>query len=295
MPARRKVLLLGPTGQLGHEVRRLHAHAGEPFALLTLGRGALDLAAPASVERALGACHFDALVNCAAWTRVDDAEDDPEAAFAVNALAVQAMARACAAKRARLLHVSTDYVFGGDLARTQPLREDDPTAPVNVYGRSKARGETLARAEAEEVVVLRVAALFGAGGAGGNFVETVLRAGRAKGALRVVDDQTVSPTAAVDAARAILHMLSDGCAPGLYHMVNTGAATWFEFARAILRLARVDARVTPCASAAYPTRAVRPRYTALDNRRVSTVFGAVPPWENALERYLHERRHHDGS
>ena len=293
---RRKVLLLGATGQLGHEVRRLHAEAGEPFDLLAPGRDALDLAAPETVEGVLDALDFDTLVNCAAWTRVDDAEDAAGPAFAVNAHAVRGLARRCAAKRARLLHVSTDYVFGGDDSRSRPLREDDPTAPVNAYGRSKAAGEALARSECGDVVILRVAALFGAAGAGrrgGNFVETVIRAARAKGALRVVDDQTVSPTAAADAARIVLGMVTDDCAPGIYHVTNTGAATWFELARESLRRARVGARVTPCASAEYPTRAVRPRYTALDNGKVSAAFGAMPPWQDALERYLHEGMHRD--
>ena len=293
---RRKVLLPGATGQLGYEVRRLHAESRAPFDLVPIGREALDLTASGSVERVLGALDFDTLVNCAAWTRVDDAEDDPGSAFAVNAHAVQAMARLCAARRARLIHVSTDYVFGGDLGRRRPLDEDDPTAPVNAYGRSKAAGETLARAEAGDVVILRVAALFGvagAGGRGGNFVETVIRAARAREALRVVDDQTVSPTAAADVARVIVRMVTDGCAPGLYHVVNTGSATWFEFAREILRRARVDARVSPCASAEYPTRAARPRYSALDNSKVSAAWGALPPWQDALDRYLHARKHRD--
>lgn len=283
----RRALLLGSTGQLGRAVRCLHGRAGAPFELVAVGRDRLDLAAPDAVGRVLGALEFDMLINCAAWTRVDDAEDAPRAAFAVNARAVQAMARVCAAKRARLLHVSTDYVFGGDCTRDRPLGEDDPTAPVNAYGRSKAEGERLALAEWGDVVILRVAALFGPDGA--NFVETVLRAAREKSALRVVDDQTVSPTAAADAARVILAMAREGCAPGRYHAVNTGAATWCEFARAILERAGVAARVTPCRSADYPTRAARARFTALDNARVSAAFGAMAPWQEALSRYLRGR------
>ena len=164
---------------------------------------------------------------------MDEAEDSASAALAVNAHAVQAMARVCAARRPRLLHVSTDYMFGGDHARQHPLREDDPTAPINVYGASKAMGETLARLACDDVVIRRVASLFGAagtGGRGGNFVETMIRAGREQGSLRVVDDQTMSPTATVDVARVVVRILAEG-PPGLYHVVNTGAATWFDFAR----------------------------------------------------------------
>ena len=291
---RLRVLLLGPGGQLGYDVRRAHAEAGEPFELLSLSRDKLSVAVPGMIECVLGSLDFEAVVNCAAYTKVDEAEDDANSAFAVNAHAVQAMARACAAKRARFVHISTDYVFGGDSARDRPLREDDPTAPVNVYGVSKALGETLARLASDDVVVLRVASLFGVAGAsskGGNFVETMIRAGREKEALRVVDDQTMSPTATADVAHVVVWMLAEGCAPGLYHVVNTGSATWFEFAREIFRRTGIGAAVTPCASGDYPVRAARPRYSALDNAKVSTAFRAMPPWQDALERYLYAKGH----
>ena len=286
------VLLLGPDGQLGHDIRRAHAAADGAFDLVPLPRGALDVADAGAVERVLGGLRFDALVNCAAYTHVDRAEDDATAAFAVNALAVQSLARLCAEKHARLLHVSTDYVFGGDPSQQRPLREGDPIAPVNVYGASKAKGEALARLACEGAVILRTASLFGvagAGGRGGNFVETMIRVGREKGALRVVDDQTMSPTATADVARLVVRMLSGGCAPGIYHAVNGGAATWFEFAREIVARAGVAADVTPCASADYPVRAARPRYSALDDAKVAAAFGALPPWQDALARYLRAR------
>ena len=124
---------------------------------------------------------------------------------------------------------------------------------------------------------------------GGNFVETMLRVGREKGALRVVGDQTMSPIATADVARIVVRMLTDGCAPGLYHVVNAGAATWFEFAREIIRRAGVEATVTPCATGEYPVRAARPRYSVLDNAKVSAAFGAMPQWQDALDRYLHAK------
>lgn len=291
---RSKALLLGPNGQLGSEIRRVHGASPAGVDLIPLGRDKLDVAAPRAVERVLGDLDFDVLVNCSGYTAVDEAEDAVALAFAINAHAVQAMARVCAVKRARLLHVGTDYVFGGDRALRRPLREDDPTGPVNVYGASKVMGEALARHESEEVVIVRVAALFGvagAGGRGGNFVETMIRSGRKAGTLRVVDDQTVSPTAAADAARVVMRMLAEGCEPGLYHLVDTGATTWCDFAREIVRLAGVETAVVPCASGEYPTRAPRPRYSALDNARVSAAFGAMPAWQDALGAYLRERGH----
>ena len=258
-----------------------------------LARDRLDVAAPGAVGRVLRDLDFDVLVNATACNLVDKAEDEAApAAFAVNAYAVREMAQACASKRARLVHVSTDYVFGVDAAHIRPLREDDPVAPVNVYGASKAMGETLARLACEDVVILRVASLFGVAGAngkGGNFVETMIRIGREKGALRVVDDQTMSPTATADVARVLLRILEEGCAPGVYHVVNDGSATWFEFAREIIRLAGVEAAVAPCSSEEYVTRAARPRYSALDNTKVSDAFGTMPPCGDALERYLHAK------
>ena len=289
-----RALLLGPYGQLGSEIRRAHGKSEARLDLVPLGRDKLDVMVPRAVERVLGDLDFDVLVNCAAFTAVDGAETDASPAFAVNAHAVQSMARVCAAKRARLLHVSTDYVFGGDRTRRRPLREHDAMAPVNVYGTSKARGETLALREFGDVVIVRVAALFGmsgSGGRGGNFVETVIRTGKEAGTLRVVDDQTVSPTAAADVARVLMRMLAEGCEPGLYHLVNTGATTWCDFARRIVRLAGVETAVVPCASGEYPTRAPRPRYSALDNARVSAAFGAMPAWQDALGAYLRERGH----
>ena len=291
---RSRMLLLGSNGQLGYDILRAHSETGEAFDLCALTRDKLDLSSPQAVEQVLGGLEFNTLVNCAAYTRVDEVEDNSALAFAVNAHAVQAMAQVCASRRARFIHISTDYVFGGDISRAQPLREDDPVAPVNIYGASKAMGETLASLACENTVILRVASLFGTAGAsgkGGNFVETIIGAGKEKGALRVVDDQTMSPTATADAARVVLRILASGCVPGVYHVVNDGTATWFEFAREIVRLAGIEAVVTPCTSDEYPTRALRPRYSALDNAKISAAFGGMPSWEEALERYLAAKGH----
>ncbi len=288
-----RVVLLGPNGQLGYDIRKAHAEAGTPFDLLPLGRDRLDVTVP-DLEERLADHRFDVLVNCTGYHKTDEVEDNAGLAFLVNAHAVERMARACARKGARLVHVSTDYVFGGDTGRTVPLCEDDPVAPVNVYGASKALGETLAKRAWDEVVVLRVASLFGEAGAsgkGGNFVETVLRLARERGTLRVVDDQMMSPTATRDVARVMLRMLVEGSTPGVYHAVNGGAATWCEFAREIVRQAGLDASVTSCASEAYGARAPRPRYSALDNDKVSKQVCVLPSWHEALGRYLCDKGH----
>lgn len=286
-----RALLLGPNGQLGTDLRRAHEKGDAPFDLVPVARERLDVTAPRFEER-LGEIRFDVLINCTGYHRTDEAEDNAELAFAVNAHAVQRMARVCSRRRARFLHVSTDYVFGRDAERTSPLREDDPMAPVNVYGASKALGENLARLACEDVLVLRVASLFGVAGSsdkGGNFVETMLRLARDRGDVKVVDDQVMSPTATADVARVMLRMLTEGCDPGVYHVVNSGAASWCALAREIVRQASVTARITPCTSAEFPTRAMRPRYSALDNSRVQSRFGTLAPWQEALACYLGAR------
>lgn len=287
-----RVVLLGPNGQLGSDVRRAHAQNGEPFELLPIGRDRLDVAAAQALEDHLPP-RFDVLINCTGYHNTDAAEDNPATAFAVNADAVRAMARACARRQARFLHISTDYVFGGDEGRATPLPETADKAPVNVYGASKALGETLAAAEFEDVLIFRVASLFGVDGArakGGNFVETMIHVGRERGALRVVNDQIMSPTATQDVAQVVLRAVSDGSS-GIFHVVNSGAASWFDFAQQIVRLAGVDAEVTACASATYPTRARRPRYSVLDNTKAEAAFGALPAWQEALDRYLRAKGH----
>ena len=291
-----RVVLLGPNGQLGTDIRRCHENAGKPFDLLSLGRDRLDIALPGAIECEFGDFDFDVLVNCTGYHRTDEVEDNAALAIAVNADAVRSLAEVCARRRARLIHVSTDYVFGGDSGRTLPLTEEDPIAPVNVYGASKALGETLAMLAHDDVVILRVASLFGVAGAsgkGGNFVETMIRVGAEAGALRVVNDQIMSPTATADVAGIVLRILAGDCTPGLYHVVNDGAASWFDFAREIIHRAGIDATVTPCTSEEYSTRAARPRYSVLDNSKTSRDFGPLPPWQAALDGYLRAKGHID--
>ncbi|MDM8007819.1 MAG: dTDP-4-dehydrorhamnose reductase, partial [Phycisphaerae bacterium] len=213
-------------------------------------------------------------------------------AFTINAHAVKAIAEACAGKNATFVHVSTDYVFDGRGSR--PYREEDKPAPVNVYGASKAMGELLSRHVHDKTIIARVASLFGVAGAsgkGGNFVETMIRVGREKGRLQVVNDITMSPTSTADVARMILDLLTEKAEPGIYHTVNSGQATWYEFAREIIARSKISAEVVPINSAQYPTAAMRPAYSVLDNHRTATVVGAIPSWHEALSRYLVEKGH----
>jgi dTDP-4-dehydrorhamnose reductase len=287
-----RLLVLGPAGQLGSDLMEAAARAG--VAAEGAGRGVLDVTNQDALRAVLRARAFDVLVNCTSYHRTDEVEGNPGLAMEVNAHAPAAMAEICAERGARFLHVSTDYVFGGERNRRRPLVESDPPAPVNVYGLSKLFGETLAGLAGDDVTIFRVASLFGrhgASGKGGNFVETMLKVGRERGALKVVEDQVMSPTATAFVAEAILAFLARDGAPGVYHCVNTGAVSWADFARAIVDAARVPAVVTGCTTADWPTAARRPAWSALDNARLAAVIGPIPSWQAALEAYLAARGH----
>lgn len=283
-----KTILLGPNGQLGFDIQRENARRGEPLDIAPVARGALDLGnVDAAIENLRGR-DFQLLVNCSSYHRTDEAESNAQLAFTINARLVARLAELCAEKKARLVHISTDYVFGGE-ERSAPLDESAAKAPVNVYGASKAMGEVLAAMTGADIVIGRVASLFGVAGAsgkGGNFVETMIRAGREKGALRVIADQTMSPTATADVAAALLDMLKRGVPSGLWHVVNSGAATWHEFATRIIDRAGVAATVAPIATSDYPTAAKRPAYSVLDNAKLQAAIGPMRPWQDALDDYL---------
>jgi len=285
-----KLLLLGSRGQLGSDLVRAAAREGD-FGVQGLERSALDVRDTEKLRAALAEHSFDALVNCTSYHNTDAAESNAALALEVNAHAVEIMAECCRRKRARFVHVSTDYVFGG-IPADGPLTEDAPTAPLNIYGLSKSYGETLVRHSGADALVLRVASLFGAAGAqskAGNFVESMIRLGKERGALRVVADQQMSPTSCADAAAMLLGLLRKGAPPGIYHAVNSGQASWFQFAEEILRRAGVKAELSATSSAEYATAARRPAYSVLCNAKLAAILGPPRPWQNALDDYLRDR------
>jgi dTDP-4-dehydrorhamnose reductase len=288
-----RLVVLGYNGQLGGDVIDA-AEADGTIEAIGVGRNAVDVADRDALAAFLRGARFDALLNATSYHKTDEVEAHADRAMAVNAVAPALMAEICAEKGARFLHVSTDYVFGGDTTRRTPLVETDPTAPVNVYGLSKQYGETLIGLVGGDATVFRVASLFGvrgASGKGGNFVETMIRFGREKGTLKVVDDQVMSPTATAFIARAILTFLARDGAPGVYHCVNGGAVSWADFARAIITRCGIEARVIGCTTAEWPTPARRPAYSALDNAKLAGVVDHIPPWEAALADYLRAKGH----
>jgi dTDP-4-dehydrorhamnose reductase len=279
-----KLLVLGAAGQLGGEIVRI-VGARQGTDVIGLARGDLDLREVTAITDRLAGFDFDVLVNCAAYTAVDASETDAEAAFAANAYAVEEIARSCRQAGARLVQISTDYVFDGETDR--PYRPGDSPAPINVYGAAKLAGEALARrSHPDGTVTVRTSSVFGRGR---NFVETVIRVGTERGHLRVVDDVVMAPTYAADLAAGILALVAAEPAPGTYHLTNDGRATWHEFAAAILEMGRVEATLDAIPSSEYPTPARRPSFSVLDNEKAADIVGVLPHWREALGRYLTDR------
>ncbi|MFZ5606887.1 MAG: dTDP-4-dehydrorhamnose reductase [Pseudomonadota bacterium] len=290
-----RVLLLGGNGQVGRELRRTLPALGEVTVATRDGAGAdmaADFDAPPALQALVQRLAPDVVVNAAAYTAVDRAESEPEAAFRVNAEAPAALARACAVTGALLLHYSTDYVFDGGNAR--PYREDDPAAPLGVYGASKWAGEEAIRAGGARHAILRTAWVYAAHGR--NFLRTMLQLAAEREELRVVADQIGAPTPAAWIAEATAHILRRGVpASGTWHLTAAGETSWHGFAEAIMAealaaglLARCP-RVLPITSADYPTPARRPAYSVLDIARLRADFGLAPPdWRDGLRATVRE-------
>jgi dTDP-4-dehydrorhamnose reductase len=283
-----RVLVTGARGQLGHDMVRVLRQAGtEP---ITPGRQELDFMRPDSITRSIAAHRPDWVVNCAAYTQVDRAESEAAVAFAVNGDAAGVLAAAAAQAGARLLHVSTDFVFNG--RQTRPYTEADEPDPLGAYGRSKLAGEQAVAAAMPDAVILRTAWVYGVHGH--NFVKSILRAARAGKALRVVADQLGTPTWSADIAGVILRLIGSS-ASGIYHYTNAGSTTWHGFAQAIVEEAVAqgfDVKTTavePITTADWPTPARRPAYSVLDTGKLASCLSlAIPHWRDSLKKMLKE-------
>lgn len=286
-----RILVLGTVGQLATELRRTF---GAPAELELWPAERVELADEAAVRGLLERARPDVVINAAAYTAVDKAEQEPERAFAVNEQGPRTLASYCHAAGACLVHVSTDYVFDG--RKASPYLEDDAIGPLNVYGRSKWAGEQAIRAELEQHLILRTSWVFSAHGQ--NFVKTMLRLGQDRTEVRVVADQYGRPTPAHDLAEAIWHIVraraqGAGTPWGTYHFAGEGTATWKDLAEAVFALAESQTgkhvTVTPISTADYPTPAQRPRSSVLDSTRFASAFGRTPqPWQVGLKRVVDE-------
>jgi dTDP-4-dehydrorhamnose reductase len=262
------------------------------FEIVAPTRADFDLLDAASIERNIAARDWAAIINCAAYTAVDKAESEPQAAFAINAEAPGIMARAAATRAIPLLHVSTDYVFDG--SKPDPYFEEDPVAPLGVYGASKEAGERAVRDAGGRSIILRTAWVVSPWGH--NFVKTMLRLGGERDELGVVADQVGCPTSAIDIAETLLilaeRLLGDRREPcGTYHFVNSGQASWYDLASAVFAYAGARGmkipRVNAIATADYPTPARRPANSRLSTAKLERTFGMKPrPWQEAVEEIL---------
>jgi dTDP-4-dehydrorhamnose reductase len=282
------IAVLGAQGQLGRDlVPRLGT------AVVSLTRNEIDLTRPDTIAPTLTTLRPTVLVNCAAYNFVDKAEAEPDAAFAVNAWGVRELARACATIECRLVHFSTDYVFGLDVTRTEPFAETDAPGPVSVYGLSKLAGEYLIRTLHHDSLIIRTCGLYGVwgtGGKGGNFVETMLRVARQGKPLRVVNDQRCTPSYTADVADAAAALIRDN-ATGLFHVTSGGFCTWYELAGEVFRLTGMKADLTPITSEQFGAVARRPRFSVLSNAKLASIGVPAPrAWPEALAAYLVERK-----
>ncbi len=280
-----RVAVVGSSGQLGTDLVEALMSAGG-FAVVPLDHSRIECIDPHSVRNALAEARPDTVVNCAGFVRVDECEDTPERAFTVNAAGALHVARVCAELHAKCVYISSDYVFDG--RKTEPYTENDVPNPINVYGASKLAGEYLVRQACPDWLIVRTSGLFGkvgARGKGGNFVDTVLAKARAREPIRIVQDVTISPTYAHDAAHDIERLLQAG-ATGIVHLANAGSCTWYEFARKAIELSGLTAAVAAISSREFSTKAHRPAFSALKTtRRLKTLRS----WEEALGAYLVEK------
>lgn len=284
-----KILLLGPNGQLGTDIQK-HFGKDKSIELHSIDRKILDVHQHSQIIPTLEKYDFDILINTIAYNRVDDAESRAIEAFSVNAQAVKQLAMACELKKAVFVQVSTDYVFNGQSKR--PYVESDGTGPVSVYGASKSMGEQMALLFNPKTYLMRVASLFGVAGSsgkGGNFIETMMRLSRENNPIHIVNDITMSPTATAWVAEAILQIIHKKPEYGIYHSVNSGQATWYDFACEIFNLTQVGARANPVSSDQFPTLALRPSFSVLDNSKLQNVIGEIPSWKSAVQLYLKEK------
>jgi dTDP-4-dehydrorhamnose reductase len=282
-----KILVTGANGQLGSELRGLSSdRLSDQFTFVDIDE--MDLGSDPAIISFFEAKHFDFVVNCAAYTAVDKAEEDKALAHRINAGAVKTLAEICKRNAIRMIHISTDYVFDG--AGNQPIREDATPNPLSVYGESKLEGERHVSNILSDAYVIRTAWVYSSFGK--NFVKTISKLARERESLNVVSDQIGSPTYARDLAAVILQMADQihtgkVDAPGTYHFSDEGVISWYDFAWFIVKYYNLKCRVNAIPSDAYPTPAVRPKFSVLDKTKLKKTFGLeIPHWYESLEQCL---------
>jgi len=282
-----KILITGSNGQLGSEFRSVeNKYRNYQFTFTDIEE--LDLTDFKAVHLFFEENTFDYCVNCAGYTAVDKAEDEPNKVFLLNADAIENLAKECTRNKVRLIHISTDYVFDGNA--TRPYQEDDPVSPESVYGLSKLKGEEAVLKYSSNAIIIRTAWLCSRFGK--NFVKTILRLGSEKNELNVVDDQLGSPTFTHDLANAILKITNsfeNRNTNGIYHYSSEGTISWFIFAKAIIEIAGLKCEIKPVNTSEYPTKAKRPIYSVLDKGKIKNAFGLIiPDWKSSLSKLIQD-------
>lgn len=275
------ILITGCNGQLGNEMQLLEKENPQ-HKYFNTDVAQLDITNPEAIEEFVSNNAIDIIVNCAAFTAVDKAESSQELCLLLNAKAPEYLAAAVAKRGGYLVQVSTDYVFDG--TNHTPYTEDEATCPNSVYGSTKLEGEKLAMAACANTMIIRTAWLYST--FGNNFVKTMIRLGQEKPELGVIFDQIGTPTYAGDLAAAIMAAINHGIVPGIYHFSNEGVISWYDFTKAIHRIAGITScHVKPLHTAEYPTPAARPHYSVLDKTKIKQTYGIeIPYWEESLEK-----------
>lgn len=285
-----KIAIIGANGQLGFDLVRSFKNTGHEITpLVHADIDVTDLKLSSSVLKNI---QPEVVINCAAYVRVDDAEEFADKAFAVNALGARNMALICRELNSMLVYISTDYIFDG--RKKQPYTEEDVPNPLNVYGNSKLAGEYFVRNIMDKYYIIRSSSLFGAAGAsgkGGNFVETMIKKARSKEEIKVVDDMVMSPTYTRDAAGMIKNIITEKLPFGIYHAANAGQCTWYEFTKRIFEILDMQADLSPTKTDILRSKARRPMFSPLVSARLKKYGLEMESWEAALKDYLIEKGH----
>ena len=277
-----KVLVTGAKGQLGTDLMNELAKRG--IEGIGVDVQEMDITDAEACRRVIKNSGADAVIHCAAYTAVDAAEDNVDLCRRINGEGTRNVAQACKEADVKLMYISTDYVFDGQ--GTRPWEPDDERHPLNVYGQTKYEGELAVEELSDKYFIVRIAWVFGV--AGKNFIKTMLRLGKERGAVSVVDDQIGSPTYTYDLARLLVDMIQTD-KYGRYHATNEGLCSWYEFAKEIFRQAGMDVPVTPVSSDQFPAKATRPSNSRLNKDKLSeNGFERLPAWQDALGRFLKE-------
>ena len=279
-----KLLITGAKGQMGRALNKLLKNK-QGYKLVLTDLDEMDITDDKDVARVIEAEMPDVVINCAAHTKVDLCEDDKENAVMINVVGAENLAKAAAAIGAKIVHLSTDYIFDGEA--DTPYVEESKTNPQSVYGETKLKSEQVVMAGNPKYFIVRTAWLYGEGN---NFVNTMLRLANHHEEIKVVNDQTGNPTSAMEVAR-VIEKLIETEDYGIYNATCEGQCTWYEFAQRIFERAEQDVKLSPCTSAQYVTRAKRPKYSVLDNKKLREKFGyKMKHWEEALEEYFTNKR-----